>query len=94
MDETAGIVQASNSGAELLRSGAELLSMSPVVPSFSAPLDDLSPLMLGQSFNRRWPLKDFTEILLFEHFTHKLSCFVRITDNAQAINITNLLTGT
>ncbi|PVH84910.1 hypothetical protein DL98DRAFT_452276 [Cadophora sp. DSE1049] len=43
--------------------------------------------MLGQFLDRRWPLKNTTEILLLEHFTHNLSKFFDFCDQTRHFEI-------
>lgn len=76
VDETAEVIEAYEPGIESQIQIYEPGSNPQSLASYSAASDDWSNLMLGQSFDRCWPLTDATEILLLEHFTHNLSKFV------------------
>ena len=94
VDETAAISQVYEPGVEQLRQVPKPCSIIPVSQSYSAGKDEGSQLALGQSFQRRWPLTDATEILLLEHFAHKLSKFVSGTWTPQVVVISVLFTCT
>lgn len=87
VDETLEVIEAYDPGIESPIQAYEQCSISPALASYTAANDDWNKLMLGQFLDRRWPLKDTTEILLLEHFTHNLSKFFDFCDQSRHFEI-------
>lgn len=50
--------------------------------AIGSALDDLDLWLRPSAANSHWPLSNYTEITLFQHFTRTLSCFVYSTHDS------------